>query len=99
MGHLARGEDGARFVGDPQAAFPVYPPTPCAHILGSVLGAPQVLAERAQRGCKAVNGGVKVGQSERPGGEDAECGEAVGASAGLPALSGSERTRVCRARA
>lgn len=26
QGHLARGEDGARFVGDPQAAFPVCPP-------------------------------------------------------------------------
>ena len=50
MGHLARGEDGARFVGDPQAAFPICPPTPCAHILGGVLEAPQVLAERAQKG-------------------------------------------------
>ena len=46
-----------------------------------------------------MTGGVKVGQSERPGGEDAECGEALGASAGLQALSGSERTRVSRARA
>ena len=46
-----------------------------------------------------MNCGVKAGQSERPGEEDAEDGEAAGASAGLQALSGSERTRVSRAKA
>lgn len=42
------------FVGDPQAALLCVPPpppaAPCAHILGSGLGAPELLTEREPEG-------------------------------------------------
>lgn len=59
-----------------------------------------MLAERPRRGCEAAAGERRSeGGSERPGRGGAEGGEAVGASAGLQALSGSQRTRVSGARA
>ena len=65
MGRLARGKDGARFVGDPQAALPVCP-THHVHIsLEVAWGLHKCLLRATRRGCKVAAGELRgEGRSE-----------------------------------
>ena len=65
MGRLAQGEDGARFVGDPQAALPVRPTHRVRISLEVAWGLHKCSLRGTRRGCKVAAGELRgEGRSE-----------------------------------